>query len=66
MGEWVEAVEAKARIIRGQLAAARAVAEGKGLDPDDVAQPYLDLLRSLYREELAFAQQVDSEAGNPD
>lgn len=60
MSEWTEAVEAKARIIHGQLAAACVLAERNGASPDDIAQPYLELLRSLYRDEFAFAQLVDT------
>ena len=60
MSEWTEAVEAKARIIHGQLAAACAIAERNGTSADEIAQPYLELLRSLYREEFAFAQLVDT------
>ena len=47
MSEWMDAVEAKARIIHGQLAAACALAERNGASADDMAQPYLELLRSL-------------------
>ena len=60
MSEWIEAVEAKARIIHGQLAAACAIAQRNGASADEMAQPYLELLRSLYREEFAFAQLVDA------
>ena len=60
MTAWVEAVEAKARIIHEQLAAARAIAERNGGSVDEVAKPYLDLLRSLYRDEFAFAHLVDA------
>ena len=60
MGEWTDAVEAKARIIRGQLAAALAIAERNGASVDDIARPYLDLLTNLYREELASAQLADA------
>ena len=60
MSEWTEAVEAKARIIHGQLAAACVLAERNGASPDDIVQPYLELLRSLYRDEFAFAQLVDT------
>ena len=61
MGGWVKALEAKARIIHGQLAAARKLAEEAGLDPDDVAQPYLDLINDLYRDEWQFAQLADED-----
>ena len=60
MSAWVEAVESKARIIHEQLAAARAIAERNGVSVDDLAKPYLELLRSLYRDEFAFAQLVDA------
>lgn len=61
MGGWVKALEAKARIIHSQLAAARKLAEEAGLDPDDVAQPYLDLINDLYRDEWQFAQLADED-----
>ena len=61
MGEWVKALEAKARIIHSQLAEARKLAEETGLDPDDVAQPYLDLINDLYRDEWQFAQLADED-----
>lgn len=60
MSEWIDAVEAKARIIHGQLAAACAIAERNGASADEMAQPYLELLRSLYRDEFAFAQLMDT------
>ena len=60
MNKWTAAVEAKARIIHGQLAAACVLAEKNGASADDIAQPYLDLLRSLYRDEFTFAQLVDT------
>ena len=60
MSDWIEAVEAKARIIHEQLAVARSIAERNGGSVDEVAKPYLRLLRSLYRDEFVFAQLVDS------
>ena len=60
MGAWTETVEAKARIIHGQISAARALAERNGYDPDKVEGPYLDLLGRLYRDEYLFGQLVDS------
>ena len=59
MGAWTETVEAKARIIHGQIAAARALALKNSADPAAVERPYLDLLNQLYREEFHFAQLVD-------
>ena len=60
MGPWTESVEAKARIIHGQLAAARALASRNRIDPTEVERPYLDLLNRLYRDEFQFALLVDS------
>ena len=59
MGGWLKALEAKARIIHGQLAEARKLAVEAGLDPNEVSQPYLDLINDLYRDECQFAQLVD-------
>ena len=60
MNTWVEAVEAKARIIHEQLSVARTIAESNGISADEIAEPYLNLLRSLYRDEFAFAQLIDN------
>ena len=60
MREWVNAVETKARIIHEQLAAARGIAERNEADVDDITQPYLELLESLYSDEFAFAKLVDT------
>ncbi len=59
MGAWTETVEAKARIIHGQIAAARVLALKNSADPAAVERPYLDLLNQLYRDEFHFAQLVD-------
>lgn len=60
MGAWTDTVEAKARIIHGQMAAARALALKNSADPAGVERPYLDLLNQLYRDEFLFAQLVDN------
>jgi hypothetical protein len=60
MGIWIESVEAKARIIHAQLAAARSLAIDNGGDPDYVSTRYYELLRSLYEDEYSFARLVDS------
>lgn len=60
MGAWTETVEAKARIIHGQISAARALADRIGEDASKVDGPYLDLLGKLYRDEYLFAQLVDN------
>ena len=59
MGQWLEALEAKARIIHEQMAAARRVAERAGLDSHDVVRPYFELLNALYADEFDFARLVD-------
>lgn len=60
MGVWIDAVEAKARKVHAQLAAARALAERNGTDPEEMAGLYLNLLRQIYEEEFAFARMADS------
>lgn len=60
MGKWTQAVEAKARIIHEQLAAARDLAVKNGLPTSEAESLYFDLLGSLYRDEHAFAQLADS------
>lgn len=60
MGAWTDSVEARARIIHDQAAAARALASRSQGDPNEFARPYLDLLSRLYRDEFQFAQLVDS------
>jgi len=60
MGTWTQAVEHKAAIIHSQLAAARSLAAANGAHGDDIAAPYLSLLRTLYAEEFPFAQLTDS------
>ena len=59
MGAWADVVEAKARIIHGQIGAARALAERSGHDPEKVDGPYLRLLGKLYQDEYPFARLVD-------
>lgn len=60
MGVWTNAVERKAAIIHSQLAMARNLAVANGEDADQIAEPYLTLLRTLYSEEFAFAQLTDT------
>jgi hypothetical protein len=60
MGIWTEAVERKAAIIHSQLAAARQLALLNGGLVDEVSQPYLELLRTLYADEFPFAQLTDT------
>lgn len=60
MGNWIAAVERKATVIHSQLAIARALALANGANADEIAQPYLTLLRTLYSEEFPFAQLTDT------
>jgi len=60
MGAWTNAVERKAAIIHSQLAMARTLALANRASPDEVSEPYLSLLRTLYAEEFPFAQLTDS------
>ncbi len=60
MGTWTDAVEAKARIIHGQMAAARTLALRNDVDPGEVERHYFDLLSLLYSDEFPFASLVDS------
>lgn len=62
MAEWIKALEAKARIILGQLLEARKLAVEAGLDPDEVSQPYLDLIKDLYLD-ACQAQLADDARG---
>jgi len=61
MVDWVKTVEVKAMIIHEQLSVARRVAVEGGIDPEEISRPYLDLLQSLYRDELGFAQLAELE-----
>ncbi len=60
MGIWTDAVESKARIIHEQLAAAQALAIGQDITVDEIAEPYLELLRKLYESEYSFAHLADT------
>lgn len=60
MGAWTNAVERKAAIIHSQMAMARALALANRANPEEISEPYLALLRTLYAEEFPFAQLADS------
>ncbi len=60
MGIWIDAVERKAAIIHAQLAAARELALRHNGSLEEIAKPYLELLRTLYAEEFPFAQLTDT------
>ena len=60
MGIWTDVVERKAAIIHSQLAAARELAVRHNGSPQEISQPYVELLRTLYAEEFPFAQLTDA------
>ena len=60
MGAWTNAVERKAAIIHSQLAMARTLALANHANADEISEPYLVLLRTLYAEEFPLAQLSDS------
>ena len=59
MGGWINAIEAKARIIHQELQSARELALRMGQEPDAISGPYLDMLAKLYREDFAYASLAD-------
>lgn len=60
MGIWTDTIERKASIIHSQMAEAFRLASANGASNDEICQPYLKLLHSLYSEEFPFAQLTDS------
>jgi hypothetical protein len=57
---WREQVEAKAKLVHLQLAAARQLAQEFGGDIDAASEPYLALLSTLYEEEFPLANLLDN------
>jgi hypothetical protein len=55
MGGWIEATEAKARIIHQELQSARELARRMGKEPEEITGPYLEMLGKLYREDFSYA-----------
>ena len=60
MGAWTNAVHRKAAIIHSQLAMARALASANRASAEEISEPYLALLQTLYAEEFPFAQLTDN------
>lgn len=60
MRTWINLVEHKATIIYAQLAQAQRLARANGASESDIAEPYLQLLATLYSEEYTLAQLSDS------
>jgi len=44
MGDWIDSIEQKARIIHRELQAARELATSVGRDPDAISVPYFEML----------------------
>jgi hypothetical protein len=59
MGIWTDAVEARARLLHQEIAAAQLLAQGKGLDPGAFTAGLYDELARLYRDNYAYAQLAD-------
>jgi uncharacterized iron-regulated protein len=59
MAAWAEQVEQKAAILLDQMAAACVLAEQMDIDAADVMRPYLDMLNTLYEDELPNARALD-------
>ena len=64
MGAWTEAVEEKARVIHGQIGAARALAERIGEYPNKVDRPYLDDAEKQRRLQAQVAPLIGSICGD--
>ena len=60
MGGWIEAIEAKARIIHQELQAARELARRMGQEPEEITSAYLEMLAKLYREDFSYALLADN------
>ena len=59
MGSWVEALEARARLIHQEITGAQRLAERKGIDPQAFTAPLYAELNRLYRDNYAYAQLAD-------
>ena len=69
---WVANLEAKARIVHGQLNAALRLSEKHGDSTDLTSETYLEMIREIYQQEFALAELMDAAdllicyEGNPD
>jgi hypothetical protein len=59
MGIWMDAVEARARLIHQEITGAQVLAQRKGLDPSVFTAPLYEELARLYRDNYAYAQLAD-------
>ena len=59
MGIWIDAVEARARLIHQEIAGAQMLARSRGLDPQVFSGGLYDELARLYRDNYAYAQLAD-------
>jgi hypothetical protein len=60
MGSWIDAIEAKARIIHQELQSARELARRVGQEPEEISGAYLEMLAKLYREDFSYALLADN------
>ena len=59
MGIWIDAVEARARLIHQEIASAQVLARSRGLDLQVFTGGLYDELARLYRDNYAYAQLAD-------
>lgn len=56
---WADNIEARAKILHGQIAGMRKLAMEYGVDVEGATAPYYELLRTLYEEDLPYARILD-------
>jgi hypothetical protein len=60
MASWIDAIEAKARIIHQELQSARELARRMGQEPEEITSAYMEMLAKLYREDFSYALLADN------
>jgi hypothetical protein len=60
MAGWIDAIEAKARIIHQELQSARELARRMGQEPEEITSAYMEMLAKLYREDFPYALLADN------
>ena len=60
MAGWIDAIEAKARIIHQELQSARELARRMGQEPEEITSAYMEMLAKLYREDFSYALLADN------
>ena len=60
MASWINAIEAKARIIHQELQSARELARRMEQEPEEITSAYMEMLAKLYREDFSYALLADN------